>query len=67
MPKFWPSGKLNEAVMDLEGSHFTEHEPLVSGGQKRWPSIIRTATIHSTPSGDVKMHYVDCYGWRIAI
>lgn len=62
--KFWPT--LAQAVKDLDGTHFTENEPLVSGGQRRWPTHIQTATIHDTPSGDVRMRKVDCYGWRVS-
>lgn len=63
MKQFWTS--LKEATSALGGSHYTENDPLVGGGQKRWPSIIRTATIHNTPYGGIKMRHVDCYGWRV--
>ena len=62
--KFWST--FADATKDLGGTHFTENEPLVSGGQRRWPNIIQTATIHDTSQGDVKMRKEDCYGWRVS-
>lgn len=61
MSKFWSS--IKEATDELGGDSFTEHAPLCGGGQRRWPNWARSATIHNTPGGDVRLHRVDCYGW----
>lgn len=65
--KFWNS--LDDATKELEGTHYEEDYLKcgrgATGGQLRWPTILKIATIFGTPYGCIEMKRVDCYGWRI--
>jgi hypothetical protein len=62
--EFWRS--LDEATKALGGKGYTEKEPLVGNGQKRWPSVVQLAVVRDTPDGDVTLRRVECYGWQVS-